>query len=749
MKLFVLVSILAIFPFPLRAQPEIDAFNLYDRGNTPADLFADIYQAANGDFLVCGQSNYRSWVMRIDPEGRQIWEYMPNEGARLFSLVEADNGDVLAAGTPFGAFRLTSDGELIWRRVYLDGRSGRACAIIELKEGDFLLSGTTGAGGVGYVTRIDGNGDQIWERRYNDGGMFWGMRQTEGGIVLCGQTDSRGWVKKIDLEGETIWTRNNYNDGLANQWFTSMVSIPRGFALGAFCARNQRSYAEIVIINGNGEMLNNYVIEDVEGVFCEGIAKSDDGSFVLVGQQTIGQRHYPVCIRVAQNGQFQWTKNFHEIVDQLRDGVNSLYSAIILPGDVIVASGTLYNNFANLRDDALIVRFTPDPMYPAIFYKSPEDSLQTVLRGESLEFIVRARDRFGREPDYEWYYGDSLLIRDDTTVTVAFDTTLGDYSIMCHISNGVGEVRTGWNITVTDLYISAFTPDTLDLTLRRGSSVDFSLDTVRYIGEEEPEYLWTKSNLSNGEQQDFGTEAGATIDFPWSGDYTVEGRAYRGQSSDQVTWNVAVRGAIWAYVPEALAFDVEPESVVHFEVVPSEPENESLSIQWLVDGEVTAEDTVALDWSFAGSADLNTHYQVSAVVADSVEADTVTWDVTVRDLGVGDGGQDALPTDFGLLSVSPNPFNSMLTIRYAYGLDKSAPTRLAIYDLSGRLVADLLDMQGGLSYGEEHPPFNSPPASGGGKHSVVWDALAIPAGVYLVRLENGAEISTRKVVLMR
>jgi len=96
------------------------------------------------------------------------------------------------------------------------------------------------------------------------------------------------------------------------------------------------------------------------------------------------------------------------------------------------------------------------------------------------------------------------------------------------------------------------------------------------------------------------------------------------------------------------------------------------------------------------------------------------------------------PSDFQL-SAFPNPFNSLTTI--SFGLDKSAPTRLAIYDINGREVANLL---------AEDPPFNSPPASKGGKHSVVWEATDVPAGVYICRVETpGASLGSIKLFLMK
>ena len=95
-----------------------------------------------------------------------------------------------------------------------------------------------------------------------------------------------------------------------------------------------------------------------------------------------------------------------------------------------------------------------------------------------------------------------------------------------------------------------------------------------------------------------------------------------------------------------------------------------------------------------------------------------------------------LPQEFSL-SAFPNPFNSTTTISFSVGAYCNTPLRLAIYDINGRIVADLLDGRGVSR--------NAPTA---GEHKIVWDASGVGAGIYFVRLEAG-KILTQKVVLIR
>ena len=101
-------------------------------------------------------------------------------------------------------------------------------------------------------------------------------------------------------------------------------------------------------------------------------------------------------------------------------------------------------------------------------------------------------------------------------------------------------------------------------------------------------------------------------------------------------------------------------------------------------------------------------------------------------LAVPDDQYIHYPLSFILFPAYPNPFNSVTTIQF--GLDKSAPTRLVVYDLHGQLVDVLLD--------------SVMPA---GRHSVMWDGSEKSAGVYLVRMkdEGGKMNDVQKIVLLK
>ncbi|MCI0708240.1 MAG: T9SS type A sorting domain-containing protein [Ignavibacteriae bacterium] len=89
-----------------------------------------------------------------------------------------------------------------------------------------------------------------------------------------------------------------------------------------------------------------------------------------------------------------------------------------------------------------------------------------------------------------------------------------------------------------------------------------------------------------------------------------------------------------------------------------------------------------------------------------------------------------LPTGFELAQNYPNPFNPSTTIRYS--LPVGSKVRLTVYSILGQELATLYE-------GEKSA----------GWHTVQWNAVSQPSGVYFVRLQAGSFISTRKVVLLK
>ena len=106
-----------------------------------------------------------------------------------------------------------------------------------------------------------------------------------------------------------------------------------------------------------------------------------------------------------------------------------------------------------------------------------------------------------------------------------------------------------------------------------------------------------------------------------------------------------------------------------------------------------------------------------------------------REIVLRRGQTPGIPASAYLRQNAPNPFNPSTVI--SFGLAESGPVTLAIYDLTGRRIAGLIDEELAV-----------------GTHSVAWDGrtdagLVVPSGVYLYRLRSEGFTASRRMLLIK
>ncbi len=82
------------------------------------------------------------------------------------------------------------------------------------------------------------------------------------------------------------------------------------------------------------------------------------------------------------------------------------------------------------------------------------------------------------------------------------------------------------------------------------------------------------------------------------------------------------------------------------------------------------------------------------------------------------------------LDIRPNPFNPVTTLKYQ--IPKAVPVHIRMYDLQGRLAAELVNEY-----------------QSAGSYQVQWDASGLASGIYLAQLQLGSNVVTKKCTLMK
>ncbi|MCX6168229.1 MAG: T9SS type A sorting domain-containing protein [Ignavibacteriales bacterium] len=149
--------------------------------------------------------------------------------------------------------------------------------------------------------------------------------------------------------------------------------------------------------------------------------------------------------------------------------------------------------------------------------------------------------------------------------------------------------------------------------------------------------------------------------------------------------------------------------------------------------------TVISDFSLDGKADSTGLVKLSntftlvkgtnkvALTGSGVNVDYIQL---IQDLTTSVKKLDEIPTGFALQQNYPNPFNPSTTIRYQ--IPKESKVTLKIFDILGREVATLVNMQQGV-----------------GSYEVNFNAMKFASGVYIYRISAGDFMQTKKMMLLK
>jgi len=211
---------------------------------------------------------------------------------------------------------------------------------------------------------------------------------------------------------------------------------------------------------------------------------------------------------------------------------------------------------------------------------------------------------------------------------------------------------------------------------------------------------------------------------------------------DQLGKGVQVEGVYFKeYDPEG-----EGEILAEFELDPMVTADLDTSYHWddcewfgfSLDGYTLPDSQMVVYVSLAGESGSSTEqYCIHVMMGD----EEFGWSpdhhdsLKVGDLYTGIPASERTQAEIVLRPNRPNPFNASTTIEYT--LPKAGHVALAVYDVAGRKVVDLVDKR-------QEP----------GTHHVTWDARdthgkMVGTGVYLVRLEAAGEATTRRMNLVK
>ncbi|NOQ97604.1 MAG: T9SS type A sorting domain-containing protein, partial [Calditrichae bacterium] len=107
-----------------------------------------------------------------------------------------------------------------------------------------------------------------------------------------------------------------------------------------------------------------------------------------------------------------------------------------------------------------------------------------------------------------------------------------------------------------------------------------------------------------------------------------------------------------------------------------------------------------------------------------------TVPIDLNTFGLDDDYPHSIPESFDLTAIYPNPFNA--TTRIQYTIHQNGWVKLAIYDIQGKLLRQLVDRE-----------------QGRGEYTLRFEAGDLSSGVYLLNLTLDNQTVSRPLILLK
>ena len=283
---------------------------LWDKtfGGTGYDNGYSIIQTADGGFVLLGTTapsgtnNAAVWLIKTDINGNKLWDktfggVVYDQG---YSLIQSADGGFAIAGytTSYGVggdvwlIKTDSNGNKLWDKTFGGAAMDKGNSIIQLKDGGFVITGSTESYGAGksdvWLIKTDSNGNKLWDKTFGDTGFDFGnsvIQSSDGGFVIAGLTVSADlWLIKTDSNGNKLWDKT-FGGAYADEAYSILQSGDGGFVItGETNPPTFRGYdVWLIKTDNNGNKLWDKTFGGVNDDGGYSVIQTSDGGFVIAG----------------------------------------------------------------------------------------------------------------------------------------------------------------------------------------------------------------------------------------------------------------------------------------------------------------------------------------------------------------------------------------------------------------------------------------------------------------------------------
>ncbi|MEW6432668.1 MAG: hypothetical protein AB1730_14285 [Myxococcota bacterium] len=250
----------------------------------------DAVPLGDGSVLTLAADPDGAWLARVRPDGSLGWQrFIP--GAFTPHRAVLSNGRILLAGnfggvTPWLA-RIDLEGNLVWSHLYQP--SGAARGLVALDDGSAIVGGdyldAADSKFRTWLMRVDAAGAVQWSAGYDNGQELKELRRLGDGVVMLSWTstgsEAASVLTRVDGAGNVVWNRRATGAGA----YLGGLDVDASGVIGA--GGGTSTGATFARVGADGALLNAVVVNDLaqpslEHRFLQ--VRAAPGGFVTVGR---------------------------------------------------------------------------------------------------------------------------------------------------------------------------------------------------------------------------------------------------------------------------------------------------------------------------------------------------------------------------------------------------------------------------------------------------------------------------------
>ena len=277
-------------------------------GSNLGDWSYSLTYTSDKGFLIGGTTSisagFRAWMVKVTSDGTVQWNKTYGDTTQVgFCSIQTNDGGyalvgyIAANGRAMDTFlmKTDADGNQQWIQTYGGTSDDWGKSVIQTKDGGYAITGWTksfGTGTRGYIIKTDPSGVELFNTTIGTSGttVLYGVAQkADGGLVICGQTDSMGHgfsdmlAVSTGPSGSVLWEQTY--GGTGNDYGSWPFALDDGYIFGGSTASFNSTQNKLFLVrtnlDGNLSYAGVYGVDlSVSGYVATRLA---DGGFLGVG----------------------------------------------------------------------------------------------------------------------------------------------------------------------------------------------------------------------------------------------------------------------------------------------------------------------------------------------------------------------------------------------------------------------------------------------------------------------------------